>query len=149
MAKNNVDTKWQEINKKFDEALKPKNFNKYMKKVRGKKARNQKRLFKEIESWLKDGHQKNMADFITYLAEQHGESHIDLAHLKGIEPAPNELLSALFDYAEKFGKKSKPLVEPMLPTETYEFMEYKFETVWGQGMIHTVYDPNDEVVISI
>ncbi len=148
MAQNIEDNKWKKLEATLDEALKPKNFNKYMKKVRGKKARNEKRLFKEIEYWLKDGRQQDMADFIAYLAEQHGESHRELAHLKNVEPAPNELLSALFDYAKKFGKKSKPLVEPMFRTKTYKFMKYKFETVWGQGVIHIVYDPDDEIVIS-
>lgn len=141
-------SKWKKINKKFDEALKPENFNKYMKKVRGKKNKKQKKLFTEIEGWLKNGRQQDMADLIAYLAEQHGESHKELAHLKNVEPAPNELLSALFQYAEKFGKKSKPLTEPMFRTETYKFMKYKFEKVWGQGVIHTVYDENDKVVIS-
>ncbi len=148
MAQNIESNKWRKIEATLDEALKPKNFNKYMKKVRGKKNKKQKKLFAEIEYRLKSGRQESLTDFITFLAEQHGESHKDLARLKNVEPAPNELLSALFDYAEKFGKKSKPLAEPMFRTQTYKFMKYKFEIVWGQGVIHTVYDPDDKIVIS-
>lgn len=148
MGENNTEAKWKKIEADLDELLNSKSFNKSMKKIRGKKKKKQKKLFAEIELWLKGGRQKDMANFIAHLAEQHGETHRELAYLKNTEPAPNELLSALFDYAEKFGKKSKPPLEPMFLTQTYEFMRYKFEIVWGQGVVHTVYDPNDEVVIS-
>jgi hypothetical protein len=101
--------------------------------------------YRRFEEYLKT-HDFN--ELMNRLILENGDDWCEKCYKKGYEPYPNNKLGFVVDYVMENTKEVyvKEL-ENDFCNVIHEFKEYYFQTVWGQGCYHNVYNKKDKKLI--
>lgn len=104
--------------------------------------------FQKFEKYLKT------IDFdilIYRLVMEHGEEYREKCWANGFEAYPNNKLQFLFDYVvNRMPCVDVPKIKSDFNDHIYEFNDYYFQIIRGQGVIYTIYNgKNLQVVLQI
>lgn len=95
---------------------------------------------KRFEKWL----EVNDFDKLMYrLILEHNDEYIENCYHNGDEPYPNNKLWFVFCYAMKYGKHVKVKKIDTGLDNIWEFKDYYFQMIFGQGTMLRIYNKDD------
>ena len=104
--------------------------------------------FNSFEEWLKHN---DFDDLLYRLINKHDDKYCERCYHNGYETKPNNALSFIIDYVIRNNKTvNVPAINCDFPNKIWEFNEYYFQLIWGQGVITNIYNKDDmKLLISI
>jgi hypothetical protein len=98
---------------------------------------------KRFEEWLKN----NDFDKLMYrLINEHNDDYIDNCYHNGYQPYPNNKLNFVIGYVTKDDVPHPINVKEIksdFPNEIWEFNDYYFQLIYGQGTLIRIYNKAD------
>lgn len=97
--------------------------------------------FKIFESYLIT---HNFDTLLYRLILEHNDTYRDNCNIKGIEAHINNKLNLLFEYVmDKFNIIVVSELNVEFPNNIWEFNDFYFQIIWGQGVFYRIYNKND------
>lgn len=81
-------------------------------------------------------------ELLLKVVDKHNDSYIDSCYSKGYMPHPNNMLDAIIELAGIQGKL-------MEDGESILYNGFIFNSIYGQGVIYTISDSNNKLLLSI
>lgn len=98
---------------------------------------------KYIHKWVSTHNEIEIQTAISNLASLHDRKYRDQFYKKGIQPHPNNLLFALFNYVDKYGE-----LDGSFGGDTpKKFSGFYFIKSYGQGTSHQIYNDKLNLIL--
>jgi len=99
--------------------------------------------FKRFEEWLKDN---DFDELMNRLILEHDDDYIDKCYRNGCMPYPTNKMQFVFDYVTEYAGTVVEVeeFECNFPHQEWEFHDYYFGVMWGQGAVITIWNKDDK-----